>query len=106
MSRTAAFAAICAEGRDLRDGVAPYFSFTYWITRSRPLLAEVDVEVGHRHTFRVPETFEQQVVAQRIEVGRRQAHRRRASPRPNPGPAPPARHSFFAQLMKSATIRK
>ncbi len=33
------------------------------------LHAEVDVEVGHRDTFRVQETFEQQVVGQRIEVG-------------------------------------
>ena len=33
------------------------------------LLAEVDVEVGHRYPFRVQEALEQQVVAQRVEVG-------------------------------------
>ncbi len=33
------------------------------------LHAEVDVEVGHRDTFRVEETFEQQVKLKRIEVG-------------------------------------
>ncbi|CCJ85173.1 titin [Cronobacter dublinensis 582] len=33
------------------------------------LHAEVDVEVGHRDTFRVKETFEQEVELQRIEVG-------------------------------------
>ena len=33
------------------------------------LHAEVDVKVGHRDTFRVKETFEQQVEFQRIEVG-------------------------------------
>ena len=34
-----------------------------------PVLAEVDVEVGHRHALRIEEALEQQVVAQRIEVG-------------------------------------
>ena len=33
------------------------------------LHAEVDVEVGHRDTFRVKETFEQQVEFERIKVG-------------------------------------
>ncbi|MNS76001.1 hypothetical protein D3C72_1095340 [compost metagenome] len=33
------------------------------------LHAEVNVEVGHRNTFRVKETFKQQVEFQRIEVG-------------------------------------
>ncbi|MNM80078.1 hypothetical protein D3C81_920280 [compost metagenome] len=31
--------------------------------------AEVDVEVGHGYPFRVEETFEQQVIFQRVEVG-------------------------------------
>ncbi len=34
-----------------------------------PVLAEIDVEVGHRHALRIEETLEQQRVAQRIEVG-------------------------------------
>jgi hypothetical protein len=33
------------------------------------LLAEVHVEVGHRHPLRVEEALEQQVVGERIEVG-------------------------------------
>ena len=53
-----------------------------WATRSRPyslldvgdhllapLLAEVDVEVGHRHPLGVEEALEQQAAAQRVEVG-------------------------------------
>ena len=52
------------------------------------LHAEVDVEVGHRDTFRVEETFEQQVELQRIEVGnfQRIRHQRTcagATPRSN-----------------------
>ena len=51
-------------------------------TRSRPYLsrdvvddavaavhAEVDVEVRHRHALGIQEALEQQVVAQRIEIG-------------------------------------
>ena len=34
-----------------------------------PVLAEVDVEVRHRHTLRVEETLEQESEAHRIEVG-------------------------------------
>ena len=42
------------------------------------LHAEVDVKVGHGNTFRVKETFEQQVEFQRIEVGnfKRIGHKR------------------------------
>ncbi|MNH84319.1 hypothetical protein D3C73_367380 [compost metagenome] len=48
--------------------------------------AEVDVEVGHRDTFRVQEAFEQQVKLQRVEIGdfQRIGHQRtgtRATPR-------------------------
>ena len=50
------------------------------------VLAEVDVEVGHRYPLRIEEALEQQVVAQRIEVGdaERIGHQRaraRAAPR-------------------------
>src|SRR6185369_2453839 len=34
-----------------------------------PVLAEVDVEVGHRHPLGVEKALEQEVVPQRIEVG-------------------------------------
>ena len=36
MSRTAAFAAIVPKVAICDTASAPYFSFTYWITRSRP----------------------------------------------------------------------
>ena len=36
------------------------------------ILAEVDVEVRHRHAFRIEEPFEQQPEADRIEIGDRQ----------------------------------
>ena len=34
-----------------------------------PVLAEVDIEVRHRHAFRIEEALEQQVEAERIEIG-------------------------------------
>ena len=53
-----------------------------WATRSRavalahigdhlvaPVLAEIDVEVGHRHALGVEEALEQQAEADRIEIG-------------------------------------
>jgi len=51
-------------------------------------LAEVDVEVGHRHPLGVQEALEQQLVAQRVEVGdlQRVGHQRTgpgAAPRPD-----------------------
>ena len=70
------------------------------------VLAEVDVEVGHRHALGIEEALEQQLVAQRVEVGDAAASRRPANPRPSRARARPARRCFFAQLMKSATIRK
>src|SRR5690606_32663466 len=33
------------------------------------ILTEVDIKVGHRDAFRIEEAFEQQIVAQRIEIG-------------------------------------
>ncbi|ERJ36251.1 hypothetical protein L810_0713 [Burkholderia sp. AU4i] len=58
-----------AEGGDLRHGVRAVFFLHVLDHAIAAVLAEVDVEVGHRHAFRVQETLEQQVVAQRVEVG-------------------------------------
>src|SRR5690606_1053119 len=43
-----------------------------------PILAEVDIEVGHGDAFRIKEALEQQVVTQGIEVGDRggEGHKR------------------------------
>src|SRR5690606_26760251 len=58
-----------AEGDDLAHRVAAVFFchvINYAVTAVH---AEVHVEVGHGHPFRVEETFEQQVVFQRVEIG-------------------------------------
>ena len=58
--------------------------------QSALFLAEVDVKVGHRHPFRVEEAFEQQRVAQGIQIGDAE---RKGDQRPGPGAAPrPDRH--------------
>ena len=74
-----------------------------WLTWSRPYFsrdvvdhlvaaihAEVDVEVGHRHAFGIEEALEQQLEAQRVEIGDLQAptppaSRRRSRGRVRPG---------------------
>ncbi|MNQ31510.1 hypothetical protein D3C85_448860 [compost metagenome] len=58
-----------AEGDDLAHRVAPVGLGHVVDHPVTAVHAEVDVEVGHRHPLRVEETFEQQVVGQRVEVG-------------------------------------
>ena len=58
-----------AEGDDLRDPVAAVFVAHVVDDAVAALLAEVDVEVGHRHALGVEEALEQQVEAQRVEIG-------------------------------------
>ncbi|VWC24279.1 hypothetical protein BTE28158_06003 [Burkholderia territorii] len=58
-----------AEGGDLRHGVRAVFFLHVLDHAIAAVLAEVDVEVGHRHAFRVQESLEQQVVAQRVQIG-------------------------------------
>jgi len=75
-----------AESGDLRDGLRPVFLFDVVDHPVAAAFAEIDVEVGHRHTLRVEKALEQQVVAQRVEVGdaqriRDQRPRARAAPR-------------------------
>ena len=36
-----------------------------------PCFAEIDIEIGHRHTFGIEEPFEQQPEFDRIKVGNR-----------------------------------
>ena len=61
-----------AEGDDLGDPVGAVFAADVVDHLVAAVLAEVDVEVGHRHAFRVEEPLEQQAEAQRVEVGDRQ----------------------------------
>ena len=57
------------EGDDLAYRVAAVFFGHIFNYPVATIHAEVDVEVGHRYPFRVKETFEQQVVFQRVKVG-------------------------------------
>ena len=58
-----------AECDDLRDAIRAIFLAHVLDDFAAPLLAEVDVEVGHRHAFGVEEALEQQAEADGIEVG-------------------------------------
>ena len=58
-----------AEGGDLAHRVAAVLVLHVVDHAVAVALAEVDVEVGHRHPLRVQEALEQQVVLQRVEVG-------------------------------------
>ncbi|MNF44176.1 hypothetical protein D3C84_252820 [compost metagenome] len=57
------------EGDDLAHGVAAVLLGHVVDHPVATVHAEVDVEVGHGYPFRVEETFEQQVIFQRVEVG-------------------------------------
>ena len=58
-----------AEGDDLGDLVAAVALLHIVDHLVAAVLAEVDVEVRHRHAFRIEEALEQQAEADRIEVG-------------------------------------
>ena len=74
-----------AEGGDLAHGVTAVLLLHVVDHAVAVGLAEVDVEVGHRHAVRVQETLEQQLVAQRVEVGdRERVGDERACPRSPP----------------------
>ncbi len=74
-----------AEGDDLRDPVGAVFLAHVVDHPVAPLLAEVDVEIGHRHALGVQEPLEQQIEAHRVEIGDRQ---RPGGERPGARPAP------------------
>ena len=58
-----------AEGDDLPDRVAPVLVAHILDDLAAPLLAEVDVDVGHRDAFRIEEALEEQVELERADVG-------------------------------------
>ena len=74
-----------AEGGDLRYRFRAVFLLHVLDDLVAAVLAEVDVEVGHRHPLGIQEPLEQERVAQRIEIGdaecvRNQRSRARAAP--------------------------
>ena len=58
-----------AEGRDLRNALSAVFVPDVIDHAVAPVLAKVDVEVRHRDALGIEKALEQQVVAQRIEIG-------------------------------------
>ena len=68
-SRTAAFAAIVPKVAICDTESAPYFFFDVVDDAVAAVLAEVDVEVRHRHALGIEQSLEDEAVAQRIEVG-------------------------------------
>ena len=75
-----------AEGRDLAHRAATVFRLDVLDDPLAVVLAKVDVEVRHRHPLRIQETLEQQVVADRVEIGDPQGvSHERSRTRPAPG---------------------
>ena len=58
-----------AEGDDLRDAVGAIALAHVGDHFVAPVLAEVDVEIGHRHSFGIEEPLEQEAKPQRVEIG-------------------------------------
>ena len=58
-----------AEGDDLRDPVVAVFALHVADHLVAPVLAEVDVEVRHRHALGIEEALEEEPEADRIEIG-------------------------------------
>ncbi len=76
-----------AEGDDLRHAVAAVALLHIADHLLPPVLAEVDVEVGHGHPLGVEEALEDQPVADRVHPGDQQAPgHQRAGARPPPRP--------------------
>ena len=75
-----------AERCDLAHGVAAVFQLDVLDDPLAVVLAKVDIEVRHRHPLRIQETLEQQVVADRVEIGDPQGvSHERSRTRPAPG---------------------
>ncbi len=76
-----------AEGDDLRHAVAAVALLHVIDDLVAPVLAEVDVEVGHRHPLGVEEALEQQPEPDRVEIGDgERVGDERARARAAPGP--------------------
>src|SRR5690606_3754843 len=76
-----------SEGDDLADLIAAILALNVADHLFATVLAEVDVEVRHRHALRIEEALEQQRKAQRIDVGDgERIDDQRASARATPRP--------------------
>ena len=62
-------AAKARKGRNLTDPISAVLFGDVLDHLAAPLLAEVDVEVGHRDALWVEEALKQEVIRQRVEVG-------------------------------------
>ena len=85
-----------AEGDDLRDVLAAVPARDVLDHLAAAALAEVDVDVGHRHALGVEEALEDQVVVQRIDVG--DAHRPRDEAAGRRAAARPDRNALLARV--------
>src|SRR5262249_17515104 len=74
-----------SKGDDLSDAVAPVFPLNVADHLVAPVLAEVDVEIRHRHPLGIEKPLEHQAEPQRIKIADRQ---RPGATRSGPGPAP------------------
>ena len=58
-----------AESHYAGNMIGAIFSFNVFDNLSAPILAEIDVEVGHRNAFWVDEPFKEEVIFDRIDLG-------------------------------------
>ena len=77
-----------AEGDDLRDAVAAVFLLDVANDLITAILAEIDVEIRHRHALGIEKALEQQPETQRVQIGDREGPSddgagARAAPRPD-----------------------
>ena len=95
-----------AEGDDLRHPLAAVLRDHVLHHALAAVHREVDVDVRHRLAARVEEALEEQVVADRVDVGDAERSRPRASRPPSRGPGRRRCRSRLAKATKSQTIRK
>ena len=75
------------ERDDLCNAVMTVFFLHILNHFATSILTEIDVKVGHRHTFRVKETFEQKREPKRIKIGnQKRIGHKRPCPRPTARP--------------------
>ena len=77
------------ERNDLRDLIVAIL-LPHILDHLAPAIhAEIDIDIGHGHTFGIEKSFEQQLILQRIDVRNLHAIRNQRPPPPSRAPAPP-----------------